>query len=120
MSSISARKLAAKNAAGAERQRSADHTGPIDVLLVSPPSGLPWFIYFKKEQLSHDGPFIVLKKYIKQYNGPENDHRWVFSFEEDRWFSVRRPSPHSHDPHARHARLLTDRQRRTHELGHGP
>ena len=41
--------------------------GPVDALIVSPAVGEPWFIYFKKEQMSRYGAFNDLKNFIKGY-----------------------------------------------------
>ena len=34
--------------------------GPLDVLIVSPTRGQPWYVYILKEQISKDGAFRVL------------------------------------------------------------
>ena len=41
-----------------------EYQGPLDILIVSPPKGEPWFIYFKKDQLSKHGAFQQMKVYI--------------------------------------------------------
>ena len=37
------------------------YEGPLDVLVVSPVTGEPWFLYFKKEQISKHGAFNDFK-----------------------------------------------------------
>ena len=69
-----------------------EYQGPLDILIVSPPKGEPWFIYFKKDQMSKHGAFQQMKMYIKGYS--IGNTRWSFTFDKkDRWHSVRRPAP---------------------------
>jgi hypothetical protein len=91
-------------------QLPSGHEGPIDLLIVSPVKGEPWFFYFKKDQVSKDGAFDCFKKFMKQY---KHDHtvRWSITYDKkDRWHSVRlppRPARHATQrrlpapPHAR-------------------
>lgn len=64
--------------------------GAIDVLIVSPKTGEPWFVYFSKEQLT-GAAFVCFKKFLKDYKH-SGDVRWSFTWDRnDRWHSVRRP-----------------------------
>ena len=66
--------------------------GPIDILIISPVKGEPWFIYFRKDQVSKEGAFDVFKKFMKGY---KHDHnvRWSITYDKkDRWHSVRHPA----------------------------
>ncbi len=38
--------------------------GPLDLLIVSPVSGEPWFLYIKKDQVSKHGAFATFKDFI--------------------------------------------------------
>ena len=35
----------------------------------------PWYVYFKKEQISKDGAFIVVKESIKEYRVRDQGRR---------------------------------------------
>ena len=82
------------------KMHHAEFEGAIDLLIVSPPKGEMWFLYIKKEQLSKDGAFPVVKKFIKEYKH-DSDVRWSFTFAGDRWHSVRRGTalPCTRPPH---------------------
>lgn len=72
-------------------EKQPEYEGPIDVLIVSPVQGEPWYIYFVKSQLSKNGAFQDFKTFMKGYRH-ESDVRWSFTFDKkDRWHSVRRP-----------------------------
>ena len=67
--------------------------GPIDLLIVSPAAGEPWFLYFLKFQMSKDGAFFVVKMFIKKYKH-NGEVAWSFTFDKkDRWHSVRCRQP---------------------------
>ena len=79
---------AAKKASEGTMVRN-EFEGPLDILIVSPAKGEPWYIYIKKEQLSKDGAFICFKKFIKEYKH-NAQVRWSFTWDKiDRWHSVR-------------------------------
>eukprot|EP00966_Prymnesium_polylepis_P150629 3479503-Prymnesium_polylepis.1 len=67
---------------------TTEHVGPLDILIVSPETNEPWFLYFKKEQLAKDGAFAPMKKFIKEYRRAGADSRWSLTFDrKDRWHS---------------------------------
>ena len=85
--------------AKSKKTDTPEYEGPLDVLVVSPVTGEPWFFYFKKEQISKHGTFSDFKTFIKQYKH-DSEVRWSFTYDKkDRWHSVRCPP-------ALHARRL--------------
>ena len=79
--------------------RPSDYVGPLDILIVSPESKEPWYIYFLKNQITKDSAFPVMKKFIKEYRRVGSDSRWAFTFDrKDRWHSVRPAALHRTDP----------------------
>ena len=78
--------------------RPSDYVGPLDMLIVSPESKEPWYIYFLKNQITKDGAFAPMKKFIKEYRRAGSDSRWSFTFDrKDRWHSVRPAALHRTD-----------------------
>ena len=68
----------------------SEYVGPLDILIVSPESKEPWFLYFLKTQVTKDGAFAPMKKFIKEYRRAGSSSRWAFTFDrKDRWHSVR-------------------------------
>ena len=49
-------------------EKQPEYEGPIDVLIVSPVQGEPWYIYFVKSQLSKNGAFQDFKTFMKGYS----------------------------------------------------
>ena len=88
---FSAKKTMMKNKE-ANHVNKKKHVGPLDILIVSPVQGEPYFIFIKKEQVSSDAWMEDLKTFIKQY--AHQGVRWTFSFNgKDRWHQVRRLPP---------------------------
>ena len=44
----------------------SEYDGPLDVLIVSPVEGEPWFLYCLKSQISKHGAFETFKNFIKK------------------------------------------------------
>ena len=104
----------------------SEYVGPLDVLIVSPESKEPWFLYFLKTQVTKDGAFAPMKKFIKEYRRAGSSSRWAFTFDrKDRWHLVRPVALHppctqppTLDPPARATPCMADRQRRHPERPH--
>ena len=56
--------------------------GPIDLLIVSPKKTEPYFIYFRKAQMSKEGSFATVKKFVKEYS--VGDRKWVYTWNKHR------------------------------------
>ena len=89
MSDANARKLMNKaKEFMTKKENTPAHIGGVDMSVCSPKAGAwPWFVSFKKEQISKDGAFAVVKKILKDFK--EGDKKWAFSFAAPNWYSVR-------------------------------
>ena len=50
------------NAKSKYKEEKPEFEGPLDLLIVSPVLREPWYLYFKKDQLSKNGAFPVYSR----------------------------------------------------------